>query len=147
LMELDRYYPTAGVAVEYNGNQHYEETDLATFEETVKQVGRDAMKAFICKARGIELAIIHPEDLKLKSIDHKIPERVPTAHLKCESWAEKYHPAVNKRCGPLPAALHNRARVREGSQGHRVSGCMLMRYYTFCQPESPVEILSTGDFI
>lgn len=82
LMELDRYYPTAGVAVEYNGDQHYEETDLATFEETVKQVGRDAMKGFICRARGIELAIIQPEVLSLKSIDHKIPGRLPRRDLE-----------------------------------------------------------------
>ena len=82
LMELDRYYPTAGVAVEYNGDQHYEETDLATFEETVRQVGRDAMKAFICRARGIELAIIQPEDLSLKSIDEKIPGHLPRRDLE-----------------------------------------------------------------
>ena|GEM_PF-4408046 len=82
LLELDRYYPTVSVAVEYNGDQHYEETDLATFEETVKQVGRDAMKAFICKARGIELAIIRPEDLKLKSIDQRIPGRLPRRDLE-----------------------------------------------------------------
>jgi hypothetical protein len=81
LMELDRYYRGAGVAVEFNGDQHYEETDLATFEETVKQVGRDAMKAFICKARGIELAIIRPEDLTLKSIDQKLPGRLPRRDL------------------------------------------------------------------
>jgi len=77
LMDLDRYYPTAKVAVEFNGDQHYEETDLATREETVKQVGRDAMKAFLCKAQGIDLAIIHPEDLNLKRIDQKIPTRLP----------------------------------------------------------------------
>ncbi|MFZ5823499.1 MAG: hypothetical protein ACOY94_04045, partial [Bacillota bacterium] len=82
LMELDRYYPTAGVAVEYNGDQHYAETDLATFEETVRQVGRDAMKAFICRARGIELAIIQPEDLSLKRIDHKLPGRLPRRDLE-----------------------------------------------------------------
>ena len=82
LMELDRYYPTAGVAVEFNGDQHYQETDLATFEETVKQVGRDAMKAFICRARGVELAVIRPEDLKLKSIDHKIPRHLPRRDLE-----------------------------------------------------------------
>ncbi|HWI53192.1 MAG TPA: hypothetical protein VNT01_13710 [Symbiobacteriaceae bacterium] len=82
LMELDRYYPTAGVAVEYNGDQHYEETDLATFEETVKQVGRDAMKAFICRARGIELAIIRPDDLSLKNICHKLPGRLPRRDLE-----------------------------------------------------------------
>ncbi|HYF78506.1 MAG TPA: helix-turn-helix domain-containing protein [Symbiobacteriaceae bacterium] len=95
LMELDRYYPTAGVAVEYNGDQHYEETDLATFGETVKQVGRDAMKAFICRARGIELSIIHPEDLTLKKIDLKIPRRLPRRELE--------------GMGPLVAALEEMA--------------------------------------
>jgi hypothetical protein len=45
LLELDRYYPSLGIAIEFNGAQHYERTDLATFEETVKQVGRDAMKS------------------------------------------------------------------------------------------------------
>ena len=101
LMELDRHYPTAGVAVEYYGDQHYEETDLATFEETVKQVGRDAMKAFICRARGIELAIIQPEDLSLKSIDHKIPGRLPRRDLEGME--------------PLVAALEEMAADREGT--------------------------------
>jgi len=82
LMELDRYYPKVAVAFELNGAQHYEETDLATFGETVKQVGRDAMKAFICKARGIELAIIHPEDLSLRGIERKIPGRLPRCDLE-----------------------------------------------------------------
>ncbi|HWI63518.1 MAG TPA: hypothetical protein VNT75_16900, partial [Symbiobacteriaceae bacterium] len=77
LMELDRYYPTANVGVEFNGAQHYQETELASFDETVKQVGRDAMKAFICKARGIELVVIHPEDLSWKAIDKKLPRRLP----------------------------------------------------------------------
>ncbi|HWI62581.1 MAG TPA: helix-turn-helix domain-containing protein [Symbiobacteriaceae bacterium] len=77
LLELDRYYPTAAVAFELNGAQHYEETELATFSDTVKQVGRDAMKAFICKAIGIELVILHPEDLRLKTLEKKIPKRLP----------------------------------------------------------------------
>lgn len=77
LMELDRYYPAIAVAFEFNGDQHYEETNLSTFEDTVKQVGRDAMKAFICKARGIQLVTIHPEDLTLKAVEQKIPECLP----------------------------------------------------------------------
>ena len=76
-MDLDRFYSSVGVAVEFNGDQHYETSDLASFEQTVKQVGRDAMKAFICKARGIELAIIRPEDLSLAAIEKLIPGRLP----------------------------------------------------------------------
>jgi len=81
LMELDRYYPSAAVAFEFNGAQHYEQSDLATFEQTVKQVGRDAMKAFICKARGIELVIIQPDDLRLKALVNKIPPHLPRRTL------------------------------------------------------------------
>ncbi|HWI52715.1 MAG TPA: hypothetical protein VNT01_11315 [Symbiobacteriaceae bacterium] len=82
LMELDRYYPTAAVAFELNGDQHYEHTDLATFEQTVKQVGRDAMKAFICKAQGIELVILLPEDLSLKALEQKLPRQLPRRSLE-----------------------------------------------------------------
>lgn len=77
LMELDRFYPTAQVAFEFQGDQHSKATDLATFGQTVKQVGRDAMKAFICKSRGIELVLIHPEELCSTAIDQKIPESLP----------------------------------------------------------------------
>lgn len=85
LMELDRCYPADAVAFEFNGAQHYEETEIATLEETVKQVGRDAMKAFLCKAQGIELVIIRPEDLNWKAIELKLPGRLPRrdmAHLE-----------------------------------------------------------------
>lgn len=82
LMELDRYYPTAAVAFEYHGAQRYEVTELATFEETVKQVGYDAAKAFICKAWGIELVIIHPEELSWKGIQQKIPVNLPRRDLR-----------------------------------------------------------------
>ena len=40
------------------------------------------MKAFICRARGIELAIIQPKDLNLKSIDHKLPGHLPRRDLE-----------------------------------------------------------------
>lgn len=128
LMELDRYYPTAGVAVEYNGDHHYEESDLATFEETVKQVGRDAMKAFICKVRGIELAIIHPQDLNLKAIDQKIPGRLPRRDLEGveplvaaleEIAAEHRERTAEERArkGSRPSGRHGRPGA---SDAHRI---------------------------
>ena len=119
LMELDRYYPSAAVAFEWGGDQHYEGTDLATFEETVKQVGRDAMKAFICKARGIGLAIIHPEDLSLKAIEPKIPGRLPRRDLEglepllaaLEGLASEYRERTAEeraRKGHRPGEVHAR---------------------------------------
>lgn len=82
LMELDRYYPTARVAFEFQGDQHFEPTDLASFEVTVKQIGRDAMKAFICKARGIELVPILTEDLSWKALEQKLPGNLPRRDLQ-----------------------------------------------------------------
>jgi len=82
LMEFDRYYPSACVAVEFNGDQHYEQTDLASLEETVKQVGRDAMKAFLARMHRGELVIIHPEDLSLKTLQQKLPLRLPRRELE-----------------------------------------------------------------
>lgn len=106
LMEFDRYYPTVGIAIEFNGAQHYEETDLATFEATVKQIGRDAMKAFICKTEGIELVVIQPEELKLKILDQKIPGRLPRRNLE--------------GMGPLVATLEDLAlEYRERSADER----------------------------
>lgn len=81
LMEIDRFYPTVAVGFEFQGAQHYGLTDLATFDETVKQVGRDAMKAFICQARGIDLVVIRPEDLSLRALEQKIPRRLPRRDL------------------------------------------------------------------
>jgi hypothetical protein len=112
LMELDRYYPTVAVAFEFNGAQHYESTDLATFEDTVKQVGRDAMKAFICKARGVELVVIHPEDLTLRAIEQKIPGCLPRRNL------EDMEPLV-AALEELASEYRERTAEERERQGHR----------------------------
>lgn len=82
LMEIDRYYPTKAVAIEFNGAQHYDVTDLATYEDTVKQIGRDAMKPSICKVQKVQLVVVHPEDLSLKALEQKIPSCLPRRDLK-----------------------------------------------------------------
>src|SRR5690606_12471297 len=77
-LQLDRYYPP-GVAFEFNGPQHYGPTEHYTAEEAVKQRVRDLIKAGICAGRGIQLKIVHAEDLSLskmkKIVGHLLPLR------------------------------------------------------------------------
>lgn len=56
-LELDMYNERLGVAVEYNGVQHYQFTPYwhKTEDDFHSQVRRDNCKADICKQRGIKL--------------------------------------------------------------------------------------------
>ena len=82
MMELDRYYAHARVALEFNGPQHYMETDFAGFEDVVKQQMRDVAKRLICEKRGIRLVVIHPEDLTLKKMIQKVRNLLPLRDLR-----------------------------------------------------------------
>jgi len=79
-MQLDRYYPP-DVAFEHNGPQHYGPTDRFSQEDAAKQQARDYMKIGICHLRGINLVIIHPEDLSLDGMRRKVGNRLPLRDL------------------------------------------------------------------
>lgn len=71
-MQFDRFYPPS-VAFEFNGPQHYGPTRLfPDAEEARRQQARDLIKVGICTARGIRLVIVHPEDLTLEGMRHKV---------------------------------------------------------------------------
>jgi hypothetical protein len=59
-MELDCFCEELGIAVEYNGKQHYEYYER--FHKTIKdfedQQRRDALKAKLCNEHGVELIIV-----------------------------------------------------------------------------------------
>jgi len=81
-MQFDRYYP-AGVAFEFNGAQHYGPTEhYADAIQVLKQQARDYMKQRICAARGIHLAVIHPEDLTLARMRQKVQGHLPLRDLR-----------------------------------------------------------------
>lgn len=79
-MQLDRFYPPA-VALEFNGPQHYGATDRFSDADAARQRGRDYMKTGICVTRGIELIVIHPEDLTLETMRQKVNGRLPLRDL------------------------------------------------------------------
>lgn len=59
-LELDHYYPTLKLAIEYNGKHHYKRhrkyhKTKAAFED---QQARDKLKSELCAKAGIKLIVI-----------------------------------------------------------------------------------------
>lgn len=79
-MELDRFYPPR-LAFEYNGTQHYEPTEAIPLAAVEAQQSRDLVKAGLCLYRGIQLVIIHAEDLTLQGMIDRLPLGVPRRSL------------------------------------------------------------------
>ncbi len=80
-LQFDRYYPPS-VAFEFQGPQHYGPTERYPNEiKARKQQGRDYIKLGICTARGINLILIHPEDLSADAIRQKVDGLLPLRDL------------------------------------------------------------------
>jgi len=64
-MELDRYYPTMGIAIEFQGDQHSRIVPIMQKgpEDFQHQVNLDTKKRHICESRGIKLHSINLLDL------------------------------------------------------------------------------------
>lgn len=64
-LELDRYYPTMGIAIEFQGDQHSRIVPVMHKgpEDFQKQLKSDTEKRHICEGRGIKLYAINLLDL------------------------------------------------------------------------------------
>jgi hypothetical protein len=109
-MQLDRFYPP-GVALEYNGPQHYGPTDLYPSDpEARKQRSRDLMKKALCAERGITLVVVHPEDLSLQRLrqmtDGLLPHRSLDGHEPLVAYLEsvslRYRRKTRAKTRPTP---------------------------------------------
>lgn len=62
-LELDFYIPELGIAIEVQGNQHYEFVEFfhKTVDEFETRKERDKAKIGLCDGRGIILTLIHTE--------------------------------------------------------------------------------------
>ncbi len=94
-MQLDRYYPP-GVAFEFNGPQHYGPTQHYTAEEAANQRVRDLIKAGICASRGIQLKIVHAEDLSLSKMKKIVGHLLPLRDLRHEGPRIRYLESVSR---------------------------------------------------
>lgn len=79
-LELDRYY-THKAAFEFNGAQHYVQTEHVTEQDVQDQQVRDLIKSALCAHNRILLVVIHPEDLSLKTMRNKIGQLLPLRDL------------------------------------------------------------------
>lgn len=79
-LQFDRYYPPR-VAFEFNGPQHYVQTDRHPAPEVAEQRARDLMKKGICQEEGIELVVVHASHLSLKRMQAKVGTLLPLRHL------------------------------------------------------------------
>ena len=69
-LELDRYYPTMGIAIEFQGDQHSRIVPVMQKgpEDFQKQARNDTKKRHICESRGIKLHAINLLDLDRFSV-------------------------------------------------------------------------------
>jgi hypothetical protein len=79
-MEFDRFY-RPWVAFEFQGPQHFGETEKFSKEEVAVQMGRDLMKLGICAKKGITLVEIRREDLSLNVMRQKVGHLLPLRDL------------------------------------------------------------------
>ena len=113
-MELDFYFPSAKVAIEFNGDQHYFATGLSA--DPMPQKQRDARKKAICKERGITLISLKAIDL----VSHKMRFRLkrhfelqPNGNIKgLDHEAKEYRKMLIQKYNS-PTAHRNKGRMRE----------------------------------
>lgn len=82
-LQFDRFYPPH-LAFEFNGPQHYTPSKEYPAEQVAWQRAKDFIKLGICSIRGIELCIVHAEDLSLETMRRKIGTRLPLRDLRHE---------------------------------------------------------------
>ena len=72
-LELDCYNEKIGLALEYNGKQHYEYNSFfhSSYAEFKEQQYRDFMKKSLCDRYGIKLIVV-PYTIKLEDIEEYI---------------------------------------------------------------------------
>ena len=81
-LELDCYNECLGLAVEYNGKQHYERCDFfgQTDESFKKQQDNDELKKKLCKEHGVTLIVV-PYTVPYEKIESYILERLPATDI------------------------------------------------------------------
>ena len=76
-LELDCYNEELGIAVEYNGEQHYKYPNAfhKSEEEFKSQTKRDKLKKELCDKRNVKLIVV-PYTVKLNEIENYIKQQL-----------------------------------------------------------------------
>lgn len=91
LMEFDRWYPEARVAIEFNGPQHYRATRMFSDSEAVRQQQqRDLMKVAWAAQFGTTMVTITPSELTFPILQQKLAGLLPLVSLHNDDPVVRY---------------------------------------------------------
>lgn len=97
-LELDIFLPRIDLALEFNGDQHYVDTE---FGPCKKQIARDRMKRGLCHKNHVSLVVVEAIDLEYTRLRSKI--KAKAKHNKkivlqrSPSETKRKLSAINKR--------------------------------------------------
>ncbi|WP_264844312.1 hypothetical protein [Caldinitratiruptor microaerophilus] len=96
-LEFDRWY-LEGVALEFQGRQHYEPTEAFPDPEKQRQQrARDLIKLALAREHGVRVVLIHPEDLTFERLRAKLEGLLPLRELHEEDPVVQYLRTVSRR--------------------------------------------------
>jgi len=105
-MHVDLVIPERGLAIEFQGPQHYRVTELYPSEQALaKQQKRDELKKELCPKLGWQLLTIGPEDLSFERLEQLLAPFGPVDSDPTGRWhmydflvrvARKYREAVRR---------------------------------------------------
>ena len=81
IMEIDLFIEENNLAVEYQGEQHFNPTSFASQEEVDKQKVRDNIKAKILKSRVSDWVQVTVEDLSVDKMERRLKDLVTLRNL------------------------------------------------------------------
>lgn len=82
-LELDRWYPFAKVACEFQGPQHDRISPLSPTQQSLdQQQTLDHVKASLCNNEGIKLIHVRPSELNIHTIREKVYGYLPLTPLR-----------------------------------------------------------------
>lgn len=90
-LEFDRWYYKHGVAIEFNGPQHYQTTGAFPDPEQVRsQRLRDLVKHALAREHQVTIVVIRPEELTFEHLRRKLEGLVPLREVRKEDPVIRY---------------------------------------------------------
>lgn len=117
-LEYDRFDPRAMFGTEFNGDQHYNASQMSKEEEVRQQKTRDLLKESLSRRSGVTLLTLTAEDLMPGVLESKLDKTVP--HL-VRGYVDKegpYFKALTNLCSNY-AAKAARERARRANAGRK----------------------------
>ncbi len=93
-LELDFFAPGV-LGGEFNGLQHYAQTQKYSKKEVEEIQARDLVKAALCERHGLPLIVVKSENLSIRSVMALLPEEIPRHEV---DLGEPYPTKLDRLC-------------------------------------------------